>query len=458
MDTNLADTYGSFGIDWNFSSGAVEVIGHPGGYGTQPMYDSGFASKNIVDNFISISNLEINPGNSGGPVFYQDSTGVYAVGIVSTGSWLTAMEGHRYWLENALSSNDLNQTNVPSYSVRALQNSVNEGETASFHVSTNLPAGSIFDYAISGVQVDDIFSNSLVGQSIVGSDGTSTIDISLLNDNNTEGTEQLTLTVNNVVSSISVNDTSIAFNFADLRLERNESSSTYSTNGIEGRTFYFHLVYSGDGNTSVNYAITGLSPQDFQDRESYFDESDLTNLTGSVNLYSANSYPNEEGLFFADGMMLSKEGDEMRHYFGIRFAGDNITEGDEPFTLRIGSIEYDAILSDTTNENQMEINGDTAANQLYGGKGNDVIHPGWGDDVVRALNGNDRIHNSLGDDLIYAGNGLDVYFIDWWHDKYGTWDIEKIESGVFQLIHNDAGSHSRGTDILHDVERIEFGI
>ena len=274
MDTNLADTYGSFGIDWNFSSGAVEVIGHPGGYGTQPMYDSGFASKNIVDNFISISNLEINPGNSGGPVFYQDSTGVYAVGIVSTGSWLTAMEGHRYWLENALSSNDLNQTNVPSYSVRALQNSVNEGETASFHVSTNLPAGSIFDYAISGVQVDDILSNSLVGQSIVGSDGTSTIDISLLNDNNTEGTEQLTLTVNNVVSSISVNDTSIAFNFADLRLERNESSSTYSTNGIEGRTFYFHLVYSGDGNTSVNYAITGLSPQDFQDRESYFDESD----------------------------------------------------------------------------------------------------------------------------------------------------------------------------------------
>ena len=146
------------------------------------------------------------------------------------------------------------------------------------------------------------------------------------------------------------------------------------------------------------------------------------------------------------------------HYFGIHFAGDNITEGDEPFTLRIGSIEYDAILSDTTNENQMEINGDTAANQLYGGKGNDVIHPGYGDDVVRALNGNDRIHNSLGDDLIYAGNGLDVYFIDWWHDQFGNWDIERIESGVFQLSHNDAGSHSRGTDILHDVERIEFGI
>ena len=59
MDTNLADTYGSFGIDWNFSSGAVEVIGHPGGYGTQPMYDSGFASKNIVDNFISISNSRL---------------------------------------------------------------------------------------------------------------------------------------------------------------------------------------------------------------------------------------------------------------------------------------------------------------------------------------------------------------------------------------------------------------
>ena len=156
------------------------------------------------------------------------------------------------------------------------------------------------------MQVDDILSNSLVGQSIVGSDGTSTIDISLLNDNNTEGTEQLTLTVNNVVSSISVNDTSIAFNFADLRLERNDSSSTYSTNGIEGRTFYFHLVYS-EMVIPRKLCNNWLKSSGLSRQRIYFDESDLTNLTGSVNLYSANSYPNEEGLFFADGMMLSKE-------------------------------------------------------------------------------------------------------------------------------------------------------
>ncbi|RZP21967.1 MAG: DUF4214 domain-containing protein [Burkholderiaceae bacterium] len=456
MDTNLADTYGSFGIDWNFSSGAVEVIGHPGGYGTQPMYDSGFASKNIVDNFISISNLEINPGNSGGPVFYQDSTGVYAVGIVSTGSWLTAMEGHRYWLENALSSNDLNQTNVPSHSVRALQNSVNEGETASFQVSTNLPAGSIFDYSISGLQVDDILSNSLVGQSVVGSDGTSTINISLLNDNKTEGTEQLNLTVNNVTSSILVNDTSYAINYENIRFELTPGQTQ---NSPEGRWYFCSIYYSGESDTVVDYSISGLSPQDFQERKWYFDDHDITELTGNLKLYSASSFPGEEGSFYSDeGHYLEKMGSEIEHTVTLHFAGDNITEGDETFSIRIGNKEISGVLLDTTNEDRLEVNGDEDTNILYGGVGNDIFHPQGGDDIVRGLNGDDRIHNSQGDDLIYAGNGLDVYFIDWWHDKYGTWDIENIEPGVFRLSHINAGGNSRGTDILHDVERIEFGI
>jgi Ca2+-binding RTX toxin-like protein len=45
---------------------------------------------------------------------------------------------------------------------------------------------------------------------------------------------------------------------------------------------------------------------------------------------------------------------------------------------------------------------------VSGGKGNDTIHTGLGDDTVSGGNGHDRIQGDAGDDLINGGNGDDV--------------------------------------------------
>ena len=45
---------------------------------------------------------------------------------------------------------------------------------------------------------------------------------------------------------------------------------------------------------------------------------------------------------------------------------------------------------------------------VSGGKGNDTIHTGHGDDTISGGNGHDRIEGEAGDDLISGGNGDDV--------------------------------------------------
>ena len=81
---NLDLYYGSFGVDFNFTSGYANVIGYPTKYGNNPMLDTGFVTKNTVDNYLEFLDLEVNPGNSGSPVYYETSSGPKAVGVLST--------------------------------------------------------------------------------------------------------------------------------------------------------------------------------------------------------------------------------------------------------------------------------------------------------------------------------------------------------------------------------------
>ncbi|MCA9170351.1 MAG: trypsin-like peptidase domain-containing protein [Planctomycetales bacterium] len=103
----IGDQLGWFGIDPNFYGGSVGVIGHPGNYGLNMMYDSGTIQASSVDGVYYVgSDLEINHGNSGGPIYYDYGGGPYAVGIVSTGIAATAIGAHFYWLEESLAAND----------------------------------------------------------------------------------------------------------------------------------------------------------------------------------------------------------------------------------------------------------------------------------------------------------------------------------------------------------------
>ena len=101
------ERFGWYGIDWNFQGGSVGVIGYPGIYGRQPMFDSGSVRRSPVDGvFLINSDLEVNPGNSGGPVYYDYGSGAFAVAVVSTGLAATSLGAHASWLKDAITEND----------------------------------------------------------------------------------------------------------------------------------------------------------------------------------------------------------------------------------------------------------------------------------------------------------------------------------------------------------------
>lgn len=102
--------YGWFGIDFQHYTGTFEIenAGYPGIYGRNPMYDTGIVTGSSTDNvYLEVSGLDVNPGNSGGPVYYTNSEGPYAIGLISTGGFYTSLSGHEFWLRDALLENDV---------------------------------------------------------------------------------------------------------------------------------------------------------------------------------------------------------------------------------------------------------------------------------------------------------------------------------------------------------------
>ena len=98
---------------------------------------------------------------------------------------------------------------TPTYSLTKSATSVNEGAIATFTLATtNIAAGTSIPYTISGVNTNDLDSKLLTGNSTINAEGYALISIAITADQLTEGSEILTLTVNNQSSSIVINDTS----------------------------------------------------------------------------------------------------------------------------------------------------------------------------------------------------------------------------------------------------------
>ncbi|NDG42923.1 MAG: hypothetical protein EBY28_27145, partial [Betaproteobacteria bacterium] len=96
-----------------------------------------------------------------------------------------------------------------TYSLSAGSSSVDEGSSASFTVSTtNVDAGSVLVYSLSGVSAADVVGGLLSGNATVGADGKASFTVSLAADLLTEGAETLTATVQGQSASVTVNDTS----------------------------------------------------------------------------------------------------------------------------------------------------------------------------------------------------------------------------------------------------------
>jgi Ca2+-binding RTX toxin-like protein len=154
LGQDISAQYGTFGIDPNFGGGSVGVIGYPGVYGRQPVYDSGTATRSSIDNTLYIgSDLEVNPGNSGGPIFYDYGGGPYVVGLVSTRAAAVFIGGHWDWLQEALLANDneFGDGVSPTISLSADKLTLAAGDSATlvFRISEPTSDFTIADIAVS---------------------------------------------------------------------------------------------------------------------------------------------------------------------------------------------------------------------------------------------------------------------------------------------------------------------
>ena len=105
---------------------------------------------------------------------------------------------------------DLSTLFSPTYSLTATKTNYDEGSSAVFNlVTTNVNAGTLLTYTVSGVTTSDVSSGVLTGTAVVGNDGKSSITIGLTADNLTEGTEAITVSILGNSASATINDTSI---------------------------------------------------------------------------------------------------------------------------------------------------------------------------------------------------------------------------------------------------------
>ncbi len=96
---------------------------------------------------------------------------------------------------------------VVTYSLSAIESSVDEGGDAEFLLETDpSEAGKSFKWTITGVSTADVVGKKLSGTVVIDDDGTATITIPTASDALTEGNETLTVTVNGQKASVAVLD------------------------------------------------------------------------------------------------------------------------------------------------------------------------------------------------------------------------------------------------------------
>ncbi len=210
--------------------------------------------------------------------------------------------------------NDTSKATLPpTYNLSATSSSINEGDNATFTLyTTNVQAGTSLSYSISGVSASDILGGSLNGNVLVDSNGRATISIPLAPDLITEDSEVLTVTVQNSIANVSINDTSKA----TLPPTYNLSATSSSINEGDNATFTLYTTNVQAG-TSVPYVISGLSAADITDGA----------VNGSVSVNAA-------------GLAT----------ISIPISADKVTEGTETLTVTAGSKSASAQILDTSKQ------------------------------------------------------------------------------------------------------------
>jgi len=152
---------------------------------------------------------------------------------------------------------------LPTYTLAANKTAVDEGSSVNIVLTTtNVSAGTLVPYTITGISSADIGGASLTGNFTISGTGTASLSLNITADTFTEGFETLTLTLDNVnptsAVSVIINDTS-----ESPVLAPTYSLSTNLSAIDEGGSVTFTLVTTNVlRGTQVPYTITGVSSND----------------------------------------------------------------------------------------------------------------------------------------------------------------------------------------------------
>ena len=199
-----------------------------------------------------------------------------------------------------------------NYKITPSSLSVNEGSSVTFTVNTtNIEWGKSVPYSISGISATDLSSGQLTGSITVtqnGLDGIASLRLDFLADNLVEGTENITITIGDQISQLTVYDTSTPTpTFA-------VSANSASVN--EGATANFTITTSNvSAGTSIAYTLSGVSSPD---------------ITGG--LLAGFTAVNSAGTATVS----------------IPIAADNVTEGTETLTISIQGKTASTVINDTS--------------------------------------------------------------------------------------------------------------
>jgi hypothetical protein len=153
----------------------------------------------------------------------------------------------------------INSFSVPTYVVSSNLNSVDEGSSMTFTLSTtNIANGTVLPYTITGISANDLTSGSLTGNFTV-SNNLATVTITASADLLTEGAETAILSLDSISPTVStsllINDTSLTpITYAIGR-------SVSSVNEGSSVTFTLSTTNIANG-TVLPYTITGISAND----------------------------------------------------------------------------------------------------------------------------------------------------------------------------------------------------
>ena len=281
----------------------------------------------------------------------------------------------------------------PTYSLAASATSVNEGGSVNFTLDTSdVPQTTNVPYTITGVSVDDISLNSLKGNFTIGADGKSVLPISIVADELTEGTETLTVTLDQVAGlskSVTINDTSKTPSYVINWHGDAEGNSTVLTNVPEPAAPYLVIKTTNvpDG-TVFDYEITGIgvTADDFQD----------STLVGKITVNNGWGY----AIFFTRLDRLT-EGDEVVIATVKR---DGVVVGSTSFTLVDASkgTTYQVGLYETTTSTT-----ELTSLPLENGRGITIRVAEWYDassgSYIRGYRPDQNIGQLLDDDMYVNG-------------------------------------------------------